>query len=308
MGRTPSAERGASIVEFSLVALFLLVFLLGVIDFSRFFFARAVLFKGAQMGLTTAKNLQDFAFDLSDIKLEASEFERKKTAFIRARQRIVAKALSLPRETMFALRAGSQPLNADDPHRLARYVQKYPLRDGTSFYTVTSPVLVLRPGDSGQLDGEWIDHPEICSPISPSCPAEKRRTAAHTMEQLLRDYPIIIELRGEVELFFPFVRRIEVRANMAGYKEFLQQTAGQALPVSPTIATTTTIVTTTTTTTTTSSTTTTLGASSTSTVTTTTTTTIPCAGEPPPPNDCASQVLQWDPISCSCQSYGGVGN
>lgn len=239
--KLPVSEDGIAMVEFALIVGVFLSFILGIVDFSRYYAVQALLTKGAQNGLILAKTLPDFAIDVDT--LAAGDPQRDK--FLAARQKIDDAAAAIAIGTM-ATRS-----NNDSAVKLVGGWNTY----SDKFYET----LILRPGDSmlfdkdenGQVSSgdKWIDHPTICSGYSPTCgvtqtqninsgvnsyvASSSPRGTKDSIGALFAREPIVVEIHAKVRMIFPGFGTKDVVGRAVGYREIYVSDEMPLAPATP---------------------------------------------------------------------------
>ncbi len=208
--RIVKADHGATMVEMSLVLLLLLMFVMGVVNVGRFMAIQAVLTRGAQESLNLAQKVDGIEVDTRKLAPTDPNYSR----FTSSRAVVVNQAKRIPLSTLIS----------DVPAQSSAWLRPFQAFDdmaGDVTLTQNVDVLLLRPGDSAKYTKSghtyWKDHPTLCSPDSPTCAQPISPTDSY--DQLLRTHPLKIELRAEVDLFFPFNVPITVTGKALGFRE-----------------------------------------------------------------------------------------
>ncbi|RMG42164.1 MAG: pilus assembly protein [Candidatus Dadabacteria bacterium] len=215
-----AGSRGATYLEFSLVAGLLLAMFAGLLDGSRIITAKAGLNDAAERALNMAKKEPALRVDLRTLDLSRPEDQKIYNDFLAARSRILT-------------------LAQNQAAKFVGGIQKSPGASGllpvTHFdhlSTSTNPVegfaaALLLPGDSVKIgsgsSSVWLDHKDICSPDSDTCPKTSQLSPSDRLNDLLANYPIEIHLRARVKTFFgglvPYFKSITVEADSFGWSE-----------------------------------------------------------------------------------------
>ena len=201
-------ETGAVMPEFVFVCGMVFAVILTFIDFGRIFMMQALLTKGAQQGLAVAEKVPNFGIDLS--RIDPADYGEQKALYDEARRQIIEAAVRLPVALNFVGGEFTLFTALDlDP-------------DGTLTSDEERLALVLRPSDTAQDSvntGSYIFHPDRCDSAVTGCPAAKARAANETMEVLLDEFPIEVQLRAEVDTWSPWLPSVILRGRAMGWRE-----------------------------------------------------------------------------------------
>ncbi|MCB0324918.1 MAG: pilus assembly protein [Bdellovibrionales bacterium] len=197
--REASREQGATLVEFSLVALLLLSLLFTFLDFAHYLTLRAVMIKGAQDALEIALKTDQFQYELSEYSSTSDEYLNE---FVPTRADIIAKAVSLPLATL------ASPEGSGGLVELLTFSAEDRLSN-TEVELSGMQALVLRPGDIAveTVSGLPVHHPY-------SKPAGER------MVDSMKSQPVIIQLRAKKKFFLPlFLNELPVNVTAVGWAQ-----------------------------------------------------------------------------------------
>ena len=258
-----SAVQGVTMLEFALVTVLLLSFIVAIINIAIFMSYRAALVRCAGMALQDYQKSHVVGYDprLTDDSAE------KATELVNLRSEIATEATDL-----CSLLINSNNIiqaNVSTPYQNAAL-------------DATLPIALVRPGEAASFDyGGPVTLPPI--DLHPGDPGDEDTSddTNNTYNQLLQEYPIVAEARANVPIFggaLIGIPRLVAKGNVQGWAVLpASTTAPPPLTVPPTLVATTTTVTTTPTTLPPSTTTTvsTSSTSSTSTTVVSTTTTTP---------------------------------
>jgi hypothetical protein len=192
------SQRAAIMVEFSLAFLSAIILLIGVIDFGRMLALQAALTRGAQEGLAVATTTP--FIDVAPAAMSGADA----TKFQAAEARVIEAALRVPRSS-FA--SASNLLTYSDPSNGARG---------------PFSAALLRPGNRLQSsDGMYRCHVTCQSvdcatgaALPAPCPG-----AAADYEQVLRDHPLIVEVRARFSFTIPGLPEQIITGRAIGFRE-----------------------------------------------------------------------------------------
>lgn len=248
-------EVGAVILEFALISGIFIFTILSILDLSRYFAVQAILTKGAQNGLSIAKTDPDFGIDIQRLNTECTVNgvvdttcrNNRRDAFRAARDRVIASATQLPLSTL-ASPAGS---NRSVTLRAVNNLDNVQLN--TLGSDLGNNALVLRPGEVADLVAGEVSyaevkfHPQICPPgnrsagssylslcknaADPTIASSLRvRNPNETMQMLFENYPIVVELTAEIEMFMPLFPKMTVTGTAIGYREIVNRSKVGVIP------------------------------------------------------------------------------
>ena len=204
------SQRGATMVEFSLVAILLLFIVVTFIDLARIFLVQSLLTKGAQEGLALAEKIDNLSIDNEQLDAADAALYADYTA---ARNAVVDAATA----RILAIIAERQDVAPDAPVRLQLFTP-VDFFNGTPQVTAPIPALVLRPGDSGTgYGGEVLNHPLRCSTLYSDC--TQPRNAWDSMDSMLREFAMQVHLEAVVETYSPWLGDLRLRGQAMGWRE-----------------------------------------------------------------------------------------
>jgi hypothetical protein len=187
-------DRGVTMVEFALVLPLLMLLLIGIIDVSRYFAYQAILNKGAENGLNLALKVPNLDVDLALYQPTDLDYQR----YQQARGLVIQSAVDVPMRTFFS------DSSTDSIAKLVNYSYIDP---GASTSELDAGLIF--PGQAlATSDGATVAHKTFPNPPT-----------AQTKEDLLKQHPIMVELRAEVRPLTPFMQPITLRARAMGYRE-----------------------------------------------------------------------------------------
>jgi len=219
------SERGATMLEFLVMAPLYILFLFMLLDLARYFSAQVILTHGAQVGLRSAECREDLEFD----PFLSSEEEYR--AMRKARVEIAKEATALPLLLLKWVVGGSELERLQHfRHVSANADEKEP--------SELLPALILLPGESAlappahEVEDKivskkvpWVDYPGLCAEQSTSChPSAKRKSSRtfpeqYSIVQLVRGLPIIVELRSTFRFLMPGLPTLTLKGRAVGYRE-----------------------------------------------------------------------------------------
>ncbi len=238
-------EKGAAILEFALVGGLFLMLVLAIIDLSRYYALQALLTKGAQNGLALAKTIPNLDIDVQELASVCDHFDPNTEQtlyqeclnenyqdFLDARAEVIIEAARLPLATL-----ADEP-NSDTGSELIAYSM-----DDTTFMTTVPTgqtnfsnlsAAVIRPGDQAYLgaleDNYVIEHPSICAKSGSCIKGQRKRKDGEQYETLLRNHPLVVTLRADVNMILPMFGSTTIEGTAMGYREVNSKTQTGELP------------------------------------------------------------------------------
>ena len=198
------SERGATMIEFALVVIIFLSFILFVIDISRIFTARAIMQSAAFRASNTAANMPNFGANLNEV----SDNTLERFRFLQARELIAAQAVDSA-TNFFISRS-----DTDGSIRLINYTHRdnYPQGEGGP-NPFTFDAAILRPGESVREteSGDVLVHPQYSLNFAGGQPRIISKNS-------LQDHPIVVALAAEVGLFTPFLGSVRVNVDSVSFR------------------------------------------------------------------------------------------
>lgn len=221
----PPQERGATMLEFLVMIPLFLLFLFILIDLARYFSTQIILTHGAQVGLRSAQCRDALEFD--PFLYGEEQYRAMRTA----RKEIAEEATALPLMLLKWVIGGKES-------KRLQYFRHVTADADVKEPSELLPALVLLPGESAMMlspeadkdklvasKAPWYNHPVFCARQSPTCmPKFKRKDShaddgAHSIVQLLKAYPIIVELRSEFHFLIPGFPTLFLKGRAVGYRE-----------------------------------------------------------------------------------------
>lgn len=183
---------GAALAEFALALPFILLFLISIVDLTRYVAARAVLSRGAQEALEVAIRIRNFDLDVTSTS--APEWNK----YLAAHNTISAAGLRVA-TSAFLRRSNGNGTS------FANLIPATVTVGSSSLQGPTSDVLILRPGDRGTMGAESINYVPL--------PSGKNFTEA------IRNEPMVVEMRAQIKLLTPMLGTVTVVGRAVGYRE-----------------------------------------------------------------------------------------
>ncbi len=213
LGRRIGDQRGATMIEGTLVLLLFLFVFLFFTDCARYLMTRSLLIRGAQDAVDLATRVPHFDIDLRN---EPTGGSTNTARFLAARASVENSAL-----TGGAFSTLISPSSSGGGLiRLRQFTQADNYSNGE--LNPVSDVMILRPGESASSGSGWYHHPDRCAVghaadgcASPLIP----RATEDSMQTLLRDYPIIVRMEADLQTIIPFMGPWLVRATAVGWRE-----------------------------------------------------------------------------------------
>ncbi|MCC6220807.1 MAG: pilus assembly protein [Deltaproteobacteria bacterium] len=251
-------DNGAAMLEFALLFFVFILLILGLIDFSRYYAAKALLTKGTQEGLYYASrgpfsNVDTRQWTISSVS-STGKHRAEYVGYLGdpaisgdkgALQEVIARAEALPLDSAFISTEEWAGIE------LEQYEMKDPTPGSTA--TIKTNVAFIRPGESVTLNGNTIYHRTLCASsvtlsaaTNGSCKAGKI-SVADNYQDVLKLHPFMLLMQARVKTVTPFLPDLTVRAQAIGYRE-LVAVGGFPIPPNFMLVTSTTTTTTTTTT------------------------------------------------------------
>ena len=232
-GKRSAQQRGATILEFALLAPWIFGLLFILLDLGRFLAYQALLTKAAYVGLNYAQKVAGMEINLRGLDKTKPADLLAFNQFVAARQKTIDRITTLPQLTIV--------------HATLNYTtQDTTASDVTS---ASSAALVLRPGEMATYSENGVPkdvyHPLLCPPAGEgaSC-SGPRLSASDNWSDVMRRYPIYVEVRGEFNPLVPFFPTpFAVRGVALGYRLMQPPLAGPVGAALPTIVTTSSITT-----------------------------------------------------------------
>lgn len=218
-------QSGAVFLEFAILLPLLILFMVGLIDLTRYFTTKIVLLHSAEVGLHTAQASEALEYDPYLSSNEARERQ------IVERRAIASEASSLPKLVLRIVAGVNGPLElvrfrhvtATSDHETSEPLEAAILLPGESAIVVPSHAQeASHPPDTEPKPMVWFDHPDICASQSPNCKTARKHSAdvrGFFVVNMLREYPIVVELRTRFQFVNPFFGSTEIRARAVGYRE-----------------------------------------------------------------------------------------
>ncbi len=200
------SARGVTIIEFGLAFPVLLFILLAIIDVVRYIAVEAILNKAASDAVQLASKISNYDIDIRGLTATDADYQ----SYAEARRRILVEATALPLQTLISDYTTPSTIS------LLPYIitdQALTTLPPDVPPSITTSALVLRPGESAtRSDGTHIIHPTL-SPAPDGLPPPQNT------EVLLNSQPIYVEVRAQVEMFFPLFRDAVAVGTALGYRE-----------------------------------------------------------------------------------------
>ncbi len=239
--------KGATIIEFSIVALLFATFIFATIDITRFFYIESILDKTAQKVLNYAQKVQYLDIDTRTIKIDTPEYR----IFVNNYAKSINTGLRI---------LNISPLQTKDKHSsiptLYRYTTMLRFKNGyisplksifdNSFVMGNISLMkdvpkvriaLLRPGDSvcreANETGEckvWIDHPDYCSekssnlcktlPIKETAKGEPK--PLYNYQEILESHPFHVIIEADFKPILPLLPfKLKAKGKAVGFREFV---------------------------------------------------------------------------------------
>lgn len=227
--------RGATLVEFSLAIVIVLMAVFGLIEVSRYALVKSLLIKGAQQGLNFAQKVDALQ---NDIRLCEDTSCADYRAMLDARNQVAEIATTIPLQVL------DHSDNVNSFARLATFTQSYDLKNGSvSSPTMVSNVLVLRPGEIARNDSNQIlRHPSLCPKNDTGCPISSTKIKDDdSWRQILDKYDYEVHVGAHIKPILGFAVNfgdIYVEAVARGLRETPKTTRippKMGLPIPPNI-------------------------------------------------------------------------
>ena len=210
-------SKGATMLEFALVIGVVMLFVVGLIDFSRYILAQNLLTRGAEFAVNHAKKDMRLTRDMRPGSAKPADVLQFKAA----RNETIDDALGLPHVL-------NAPSSADSTQRLYSYrlpdpdVGYVPPNAGAveadaALILPGQTVQMLYKNDAGQDVVETIQHPTCPSP--PAVCDGLNEPGPNGWEQTLLTHPIVVELRTRVPLLILGGKTVDVVGRSAAWVE-----------------------------------------------------------------------------------------
>ncbi len=244
-------EKGATMIEFSIVAIVFILFILATIDIARFFYTESILDTAAQKVLNYAQKVQYLDKDTRTMKKGSPEY----IAFVKN----YAKSINIGLKILNVAPLQSTSTTNKVPY-LNSYLTVIPFKDGwvppleatasgelvkgnTSLKPAIPKVRIalLRPGDSlcakGSPSGtclSWVDHPDYCSELKlrqdyapcEHLPIKTHLSAPPTLlynyGKILKEHPFHVIIEADFKPIIPLLPfKLKARGTAVGFREFV---------------------------------------------------------------------------------------
>lgn len=232
-------DSGAVMLEFALVVGAFVLLILGIIDFSRVFAAKALLTKGAQEGLNLAQKLEYVNVDTrtwADETADPGYLEDAKlagTANDGSYYRVIRAATALP------LNSAVLSTEPNSFMEMLKFSSTVSMGGGGSVSISDQYAALIRPGEKAQVassygtssSSETIYHSTLCtSDTSDPCTTStgERLSSGGNYDAVLEQHPIEVHMRARVKMITPGLSDLVVSGVARGYREIV---AKSSLPI-----------------------------------------------------------------------------
>lgn len=209
-------NRGASIIEFSIVAPLFLIVLLGLIDIGRYFASAVILNAGVQRAIEIASKI-----DIT-MSCPTSNTTAACVTYRNKRQKIIDKAVEKALGAWFSL----PTVNSS--------VQLIAFSDTDGYNCVAPPctysALLLRPGERmlNTVTSSYTDPQHPSAPyVAPGPPANQNWATT------LAQFPVYVAARARYRPILPFLPTLIIRADAIGYSSEINQSLPWSLAPLP---------------------------------------------------------------------------
>ncbi len=214
---------GATIIEFALASFVFFFLLLGFFDFARYVTVQGMLTKAAQNALVTAQTTSGIELDLRSLDLLCSPAtppgtpgcagmnEQKFNQFRSAIDKVENDGKKFALSSLFI--GSSNSLTTSIP------LTSYAITRTVNYLTNPTPfshnfdLILLRPGEDASFTDSKGNLISVAHPTKPTLlPSE-------TFESALRQHPLFIQMRAEVEPVAPFLPTLVAVGTAIGFRE-----------------------------------------------------------------------------------------
>lgn len=201
--------RGASMLEFAAILPILLILLIGIIDTSRFWFARTSVAFGLANAANLAVRYDNMNVDPLRLNPENGEDLSRVNGFVEDRYTVIDTALNFPMAAMIG------PSGSGAAITYRSFTLQPPLHEDS--FTLTADgrynvdALVVRPGEEYAA----VDDPSH----RVSHPTYPYRSTVDRMSSLLKDHPLMLYAEFNFGWLLPFFEPITVKVTAFGWIE-----------------------------------------------------------------------------------------
>ena len=209
-------QRGVAMMEAAIVFTMFFLVVVTFVDCARYFGARALLLKGAQMAANVAAKKSNFDVDIyslssANLAVPNSPDSQAFDDYKAARASVAATASNLALATMFSKSPSMMKLEE---------MKSYDQAGGNYGSATNLDALILRPGECGRRS----DNSPICHPLR--CPnggsfgcSASARGLSETMSSMLKQMPIMVVARGVMQGISPLLRNVPIEVTAMAWRE-----------------------------------------------------------------------------------------
>jgi len=223
-------EAGATMIEFAAVIGVLMFLVLGIMDFSRYMTAKSLLRKSTQAAARYAATIEGMNVSLSNTgtlgTTERDEFFASYRAVEETAYRV---------SNTFASRSEVNGGPAQHEIRLLPYVLGTSPLDPGLPRLITPDIAIIMPGEevqqadpsNGAPSSQYSQHDTLCPIAGCSNPCSQLNenidcdviNFGDDYQDVLRNHPIAVEMRAEVDTFVPLLDTLEIVVRSYAYRE-----------------------------------------------------------------------------------------